>query len=441
MTTRTLEGSSAQSRAQLGDALAALRPGHSLARVFYTDAAFFAADLEHVYYREWLFAGHDCEVADAGDWMLVDIGTHSVIVVRTADGHLKAHHNTCRHRGFRVCDAPEGHAKRRFVCPYHQWSYELDGSLARARQMGDDFDPKSHGLRPAHVASVGGLVFVCVAREAPDVAPLAAMVQPYLAPFELGRAKVAHASRIVEHGNWKLVMENNRECYHCSASHPELCRTFPEAPTHTGGGSADDVAAIDRLVAECEALGLPGRYRAAADAQYRVMRLPFIDDARAMTLSGKPAVAQRLGRVPAEPNTGDLLFYHYPNMWSHFTSDHAITFRILPISATETELVTRWLVHADAVEGRDYDLATLTEVWQATNAQDRALVERNQRGVASPAYEPGPYSPVHEEGVIQFVDWYRGTLAARLGGPAHEVVNPGSRTAPSGRGTARARSR
>lgn len=393
--------------------LASHRPGYSLPQAFYTDQKAFEADLAGIWYRDWLFAGHECEIANPGDWLTLDIGAYSVIVVRTGDGGLRAHHNTCRHRGYRICDAASGHAKRRFVCPYHQWSYELDGTLARARQMGDDFDPKAHGLRSAHAESVGGQIFVCVAKHASDFAPVRAMVEPYLAPFDLRNARVAAQSRIIEHGNWKLVMENNRECYHCAGSHPELCRTFPEAPTHSGGGDNAEQAAIDKLVSDCEALGLPGRYQAAADFQYRVMRLPFIGDARSMTLTGKPAVSMPLGRLPTGPNIGDVLFYHYPSTWNHFTADHAISFRVLPKSATETELVTKWLVHKDAVEGRDYDLGALTHVWNATNAQDTALVERNQRGIASPAYEPGPYSPVHEEGVMQFVNWYRQAMQAR----------------------------
>jgi len=110
------------------------------------------------------------------------------------------------------------------------------------------------------------------------------------------------------------------------------------------------------------------------------------------------------------------LFFHYPNSWNHFLSDHAIVFRMLPVSATETELTTTWLVHEDAVEGVDYDLKRLTEVWIATNDEDRKVVEENQLGVNSPAYEPGPYSQVQESGVMQFVDWYEATLRSRLTG-------------------------
>ena len=314
-----------------------------------------------------------------------------------------------------MCDALKGNVKRRFVCPYHQWSYELDGSLARTRGMSDSFDPTQHGLKPVHAESVEGWIFVCVAEQAPDFGKFRAMVAPYLAPFDLTNTKVAYEQRIVERGNWKLVMENNRECYHCVGSHPELCRTFPDTPVHAGP-DGPDASMLSDFVSKWEALGFPGQYRIADDAQYRVMRLPFLEHARSMTLTGQPAVAKRLGRAPETENIGDTLLFHFPSSWNHVTADHAISFRCLPLSANETELVTKWLVPKDAVEGVDYDLKTLTEVWEATNAQDASLVERNAEGIRSPAYEPGPYSTVHEAGVIQFVDWYCGSLEKRLGG-------------------------
>jgi Rieske 2Fe-2S family protein len=280
--------------------------------------------------------------------------------------------------------------------------------------MTKSLDKSAYGLKRAHAITVSSHIFVCVAEIPPDATPLKSMVEPYLHPYGLDDAKIAFESRIVENGNWKLVMENNRECYHCAGSHPELCRTFPDQPTAGAGGEFADQAEIEELVSMCEALGLPGRFQKAADHQYRIMRMPFLDDARAMTMSGKPAVAKMLGRVPAEPNVGDILLYHYPSTWNHFTADHALSFRLLPISVDETELVTRWIVRKDAVEGVDYDLKALTEVWLATNAQDTALVEQNQAGIRSPAYEPGPYSPLHEGAVMQFVDWYMSTIRRRL---------------------------
>jgi glycine betaine catabolism A len=399
------------------DLLKALRlrkPRHSLPGAFYNDAAIFAADMAEIFYREWIFAAHECEIPNTGDYVTMQLGAYALIITRDATGTLRCHHNTCRHRGFKICDAASGNVKRRFVCPYHQWSYELDGSLARARDMAPGFDPLAHGLRSTHVASTGGMIFVCVADQAPDFAPVRAMVEPYLAPFDLANARIAHESTIVEAGNWKLVMENNRECYHCKGAHPELCRTFPEAPTHTGKGSAKDLAEIATLVARCQAAGLPGNFRIADDWQYRIMRMPFLDDARSMTMTGAPAVSRPLSDRLPSTNIGDVLLFHFPSTWNHVTADHAISFRIVPLGPEQTQLTTKWLVRKDAVEGRDYDLKTLTEVWLATNKQDTALVERNQIGIRSPAYQPGPYSEVQEDGVIQFIDWYAARMAQRL---------------------------
>ena len=209
-------------------------------------------------------------------------------------------------------------------------------------------------------------------------------------------------------------MENNRECFHCRTAHPELCATFPDGTQHSGAGSAEELREITAMIERCEGAGLASRFQAATDWQYRVMRLPLVDGARSMTTDGEPAVAQRFGELPAF-DVGDTLLYHFPSTWNHFMADHAVTFRILPVGPTATELRTTWLVPGDAVEGRDYDVARLTEVWEATNRQDTTLVERVQRGVRSPAYRPGPYAPEEEEGVIQFVDWYAATMRSRIG--------------------------
>lgn len=389
------------------------RPGHSLERSCYTSAALHQLDIELVWHREWIFVGHAASIPQPGDYSTVMVGEYNLLLIRGDDHRVRALHNVCRHRGSVLCDQPHGSARRRIVCPYHQWSYELDGSLAKARHMPDDFEPQLHGLGNAACEIVSGMIFVCVADTPPDFAPVRDLVEPYLAPFDLGRARVAATSTVIEHGNWKLVMENNRECFHCKATHPELCATFPEAPLHSGGGDGDDLVALLRLVQRGEELGLPSAFIASADMQYRAMRMPLLGEARSMTMSGAPAVAKSFGDLPQE-NIGDVLLYHYPSTWNHFVADHAITFSMLPIGPTETQLTTTWLVPADAVEGVDYDIANLTSVWLATNAQDKALVERTQRGVNSPAYQPGPYSPVEEEGVIQFIEWYSATMLQRL---------------------------
>ncbi|GAB4183033.1 MAG: aromatic ring-hydroxylating dioxygenase subunit alpha [Thalassobaculales bacterium] len=403
-------------RAELLQQIRNRRPGYSLGQKFYADPGYYRLDLEAIHHREWLFAGHDCEIAEAGDYFTLTIGDYPVIVLRREDGSIGALHNTCRHRGSRLCATPKGRFGRRIVCPYHQWAYHHDGRLAAARQMMAEIDAGRHGLKPVHCESVGGYIFVCVAPVAPDFAPVRAAIAPYLLPHRLDRARVAFESRIVEKGNWKLVWENNRECYHCRGSHPELCRSFPERPTVTNVDGTDE--ATRAHAARCEAAGLPSAFRLSADGQYRTVRVPLEGEAVSLTMNGRAAVSRPLSDAVTEPAIGSMLLFHYPGTWNHVLGDHAISFRVLPLSPTETEVTTKWLVHRDAVEGRDYDLTTLTEVWLATNDQDRAIVEGNQAGILSPAYEPGPYSQIHEGGVMQFVDWYCATMERNLGATA-----------------------
>jgi Rieske 2Fe-2S family protein len=266
-------------------------------------------------------------------------------------------------------------------------------------------------------------LFVCLAETPPDFAPFRKVMEPYFGPHRLAEAKVAHETTIVERGNWKLVWENNRECYHCQANHPELCKTFPEAPSATGIQSAETDPETLEHWARLEATGLPARFRIDPAGQFRATRTPLLPDVESYTLTGKPAVRKNLSDEVSGERIGTLMLYHYPTTWSHVLIDHAVTFRVLPISANETAVTTKWLVHKDAVEGEDYDLEELTQVWTETNNQDRRIVEENARGIHSPAYEPGPYSTVHEGGVVQFVDWYVRTIEPRLAGESRTPLS------------------
>lgn len=394
----------------------ARQPGYSLDHDLYCDPGVFQQDLEQIWYKEWLFALPSCEIPKTGNYVTLNVGAYPVIVVRGADRKVRAFHNVCRHRGQRLSAKTCG-AAAKLVCPYHQWTYDLDGRLLFARDMGPDFDASQFGLRPVHCEDIGGMVWICLADEPPAIDRFRQTLAPYLAPSGLLEdAKVAHTSTIVEKGNWKLVIENNRECYHCSGSHPELCRTYSDDPLMTvmegpHSASPEILAHWDR----CDAAGIPARFVNQPDMQWRLARVPLMNNAESFTMSTRAAVSRRMGTIPWN-DAGSLMFYHFPSSWHHFLPDHAIVFRLLPISATETEVTSKWLVHKDAVEGRDYDLKALTEVWLATNDEDRRVVEENQAGILSPAYRPGPYSPRQEEGVIHFVDWYCRKMTDRLGG-------------------------
>jgi glycine betaine catabolism A len=271
--------------------------------------------------------------------------------------------------------------------------------------------PSGRGL----FGSSGELGFVCVAAEPPDFEATRQHLEPYLLPHRLTEARVAFQVTIIEEGNWKLVWENNRECYHCASNHPELARTFPDTPTVTSvNGAADDPHIVEHW-RRCESAALASEFKLSPDGQMRTARMPLVDPAVSYTMTGQPAVRRRLSdSIPADLNIGALLLFHYPTTWNHFLGDHAISFRVLPLGPTRTELTTKWLVHRDAVEGVDYDLAELTQVWLATNEQDRRIVRENQIGMNCPTYEPGPLSNVTEGGVRQFIDWYCNRLEQRL---------------------------
>ena len=396
-------------------------PNFSLEQKFYTDPEYYKQDLENIFYKDWLFVGHDCELPKTGSYMTVQIGAYPVVIVRDTQGGIRAFHNSCRHRGSRICAAEKGTAAK-LVCPYHQWTYELDGRLLFARQVGPDFKPAEYGLKPVHCETVAGYIYICVADEAPDFAAFRNLVEPYLAPHNIKDAKVAFESSIIEKGNWKLVWENNRECYHCAANHPELCRTYPEAPSATGVQGVMEDPEINQLWKNCASVGLPAQFNMSEDGRYRITRIPLLRDAVSYTMSGKAAVKKPLSdQVAVSTNIGAMLLFNYPSTWNHLMADHAISFRVLPISAEETLVTTKWLVHKDAVEGVDYNLDELTHVWIQTNDQDRQIVEENAVGIRSPAYQPGPYSVEHEGGVMQFLEWYTNTMTPRLRGEAAKL--------------------
>ncbi|TDN63069.1 aromatic ring-hydroxylating dioxygenase subunit alpha [Paraburkholderia sp. BL10I2N1] len=391
--------------------LATYTPGRPLAQAFYKDTELFEADLALIWQRKWLFAGLSCEIRQAGEWFTVQLGETSVIVVRDREGGVRAFFNTCRHRGSRICAGEKGKSGA-FACPYHQWTYGLDGKLMFARNMGDSFDLSAFSLKPVACEVVAGYVFICLSSTPDDFSGFRRRVEPYLAPHGIEDAKIAYESTIVEKGNWKLVLENNRECYHCSANHPELLRTISEfdGPTDPRYGG-QFAAKTERDEARWRQAGLP--YGPVEEEPvYRMVRAA-LERGVSFTMTGEAACSKVMGTLP-ERDVGALRLLRFPNTWNHALGDHALAFRLLPLGPRETQVTTKWIVHKDAVEGVDYDLETLTAVWKATNAQDQRLVETNQLGINSIGYEPGVYSDQVESGVMAFVDWYIAALREGL---------------------------
>jgi Rieske 2Fe-2S family protein len=400
--------------------------GYSLDAAFYTDPAIYAADLDIIFGRHWIYVGVEPDVPEPGDVMVIDIGDNSVLIVRDDDMGVRAFHNVCRHRGARLVHE-EKSSVANIVCRYHQWTYGVDGKLLFAEHMAPDFDTSCHGLKPIHIRSVSGLLFVCLAKDAPaDIDDFARQIEPYIAPHQLANAKVIKQIDLVEQGNWKLTMENNRECYHCSVSHPELTVSLFEygfgfAPD-TGGPERQALAnrygcLVKDLHQEWEAKGLPSKEIDLLDGRatgFRTERLPLDGAGESQTMDTKAACKRLLGNF-TDAKLGGLSVWTQPNSWHHFMADHIVTFSVLPLTPETTLLRTKWLVHKDAVEGVDYDIDNVTAVWEATNKQDGQLVGYCQSGARTIGYEPGPYSPYTEGLVEKFANWYIERLSAHLG--------------------------
>ena len=410
-------------RRHVASLLAECKPGFALPGACFTDEALYAAELEYIFGRHWLFVASEPEIPEGGDYRTFQIGPWPIFIVRRDDGSIAAFHNTCRHRGSRILLQDSGIAGATLQCPYHRWTYDLDGRVIGCGATGEA-PAAQRRLKPVHVKTLAGLIFVCLADEPPgDFDYMAQRMTPYLAPHGLARAKVAKQVDIIEHGNWKLTIENNRECFHC-AGHPELlCSLFHffgeiDEPSLSGPERAA-YARYQGARRETEAIwrrqGLPWQCIEELHGRptaFRTERLVLDGAGESMTPDTRVASRRLLGDL-SDARLGTLHYHTQPNAWFHFLSDHVLSFATFPLERGRTLVRSTWLVHADAQEGRDYDLEKLTSVWNATNSQDAAFVEETQRGASSPAYEPGPIA-ANEYMVKLFHVWYEERLRAEL---------------------------
>jgi len=380
--------------------------GHTLPQPFYRDPDIYEFDLSAVFGRSWLMLGFEAELPEPGCYFSLAVGRHPIIVVRGRDDVIRGFHNICRHRGAQIC--PEGSGKfSRIVCPYHRWTYGLDGRLMGAARAPEGLNFEEHALVPIHIERLEGCVYGALTAAAPDFSPFRAAAAHFLSPYKLGSAKVAHQTVLVEKANWKLVMENARECYHCAAWHPELKVSFPVV--FNAGFRVTDGTRNEAYVAKMQELGFP--VGPVAGRWWHLGRYPLNPGVETVSADGRPLVAQRLLRTNGI-EIGGLRWATEPNSFCHAFSDYAFMFTAIPAGPEETHVISKWLVAREAREGVDFHIPELTEVWAATNLQDRELAENNQRGINGIGYRPGPYASAAEELVIRFNDWYRETAAS-----------------------------
>jgi glycine betaine catabolism A len=376
------------------------RDGHTLPQQLYTSDMAFDFDMTAIYAESWLAIGLECELPKTGSYISMMIGKWPVILTRDKAGEIRAFHNSCRHRGSMICAVGNGTAPK-LVCPYHRWTYDLDGSLFAANRMADDFVKGDHGLKPVALQNVDGALFICLSDNPPSFGDFGEKLAAYVAPHQLQNAKLAHETVLVEHANWKLVMENARECYHCGTSHLALAKTFPVGMSrHFDSGEDDRIRAFaTSMDAHC----LP--HKPVEGHWWQIARFALNEGCVSISRDGQHLSKKLMCNVNGG-DIGSMRFALDPHSFVHCTADGVFLFSAMPVGPNETHVYSKWYLHKDAVEGVDYDLANLTDLWSETNLEDKQLAENNQVGVNSIGYTPGPYSQEAEMLAQRFTDFY-----------------------------------
>jgi phenylpropionate dioxygenase-like ring-hydroxylating dioxygenase large terminal subunit len=386
--------------------------GYSLDRRFYCDDEVFAADMETVIGRKWIVAGHIDRVRNKGDYFLYKIGNESIIIVRSDDATINAFYNVCRHRGSLICTTPSGRVTR-LTCGYHAWSYGLDGALLAARLMPEDFSKRDNGLHRCHIRVFYGFIFINLSETAPvDFDAAFADLAPYLDFHGFTDAKIAYTQSYPTAANWKLVVENFVECYHCAPAHPEFCSMHPpEALIAFGAGpSSGPAAAVEKYLpavkaweARAAALGRPiGTVDDGPESSHLrlLLQRTIRDGFETETQDGRPASSLMGKRLGFDQGRMYLSFSPFTQLVA--TNDFAVLFLFTPRGAMDTDVDLYWLVDGNASQ---VDVKRMIWGWDETTKQDKVITENNQAGILSKRYQPGRYSE-HERRVVTFQQWY-----------------------------------
>ena len=335
----------------------------------------FAAERERIFARDWICAGRTEQLERAGDFVLADVAGESLIVARGADGRLRAFYNVCRHRGTRLCTQPSGRFAGSIQCPYHAWTYALDGSLIAARTMagGPDFERADFPLFEADVALFDGFVFVSLA---PQPEPFAQAFAPLVGRFARWHVGELRTARTIAYDlacNWKLVFQNYSECYHCPLVHPQL-----DALSPSDSGRND--------LSEGPFLGGYSELRRQGGS---------------LTTTGT-SVRAPLGDVDGDDL--DRVYYYtiFPSLLLSLHRDYVMAHYVQPVAPDRTRVTCAWLFDANAIAAPDFDPSDAVDFWDVTNRQDWAINELTQLGTASRAYVPGPYA--NAEGLLAAFD-------------------------------------
>ena len=347
----------------------------TLAARWYLSPEAFASERERVFSREWICVGRAERLERPGDFFVAVVAGESLIVTRDRAGALRAFYNVCRHRGTRICEELAGHFSGSIQCPYHAWTYGLDGRLNVARNMAEvpGFRTEEYPLHAAATAEWNGFVFVNLAAEPIAFEAAFAPVLERFARWEIGTLRTARSIVYELACNWKLVVQNYSECYHCPLVHPQLDRL---SPSDSGQNDLSEGAFL---------------------GGYSELRT----HGTSLTTSGSTS------RPPVGSVDGadlDRIYYYtlFPSMLLSLHPDYVMVHYLRPIDAERTEVECAWLFDPKTMARADFDPTDAVEFWDMTNRQDWHVNELTYAGLRSRSYTPGPYA--NAEGLLAAFD-------------------------------------
>lgn len=359
----------------------------TLPSVFYFDREHHERELRRIWHRQWLLVGRADTVAEVGDYRVVNVGDQSVIVTRGNDGRLRAFHNTCRHRGSILCQQSRGKFRgQRIVCPYHAWTYSLEGELKATpwRLEGGGFDAGRYPLYDVAVGEWAGFVFINLDENAAPFGDRALADTPArLANWNLGETVTVHTTEFDLECNWKAFWDNFNECLHCPSVHPELCRIVPQFREGLASGNV---------------------IRGDGDESS-----PLIEGAVTWSVGGQTDLPWFEGLTEREQRAGATFGVFPPSGYVVVHVDYARVVHMLPVGAERTRLTVSWLVPPSTVEHPAFSVERLIELGEAVVREDGRASELNQRGLRSHRHESGVLVP-QEIFVREFHDWVREQL-------------------------------
>jgi Rieske 2Fe-2S family protein len=388
------------------------KTNYSLDQEFYVSQHIFDLDVKNIFSKQWVFVGHISRIPNYGDYFLFNIGKESIIIIRDKDNAVHAHYNVCRHRGSQICLENEGNSKV-LICPYHAWTYNIDGSLKGARLMDKDFNKNDWHLHKCNSKIFEGLIFINLSEYPNDFEEFIAPTKKFIEFHGLADAKIAHRQYYPTDGNWKLTLDNFHECYHCQPSHPEYCQVHDKdyivaygAGSNTGPASKKFDNILTEWNTKVKKMGhLTGEYSETEFNDYSrsAERTPLKEGMFTETKTGKP-ISKLMGNFK-DYDCGYTSVGTSPFNSLLMCNDFATLFTFIPISPLYTQVELMWLVHKDAEEGKDYNIEEMKWMWDVTTIADKRIIEDNQKGVLSKKYVPGPLSQM-EKGLEKFKSWY-----------------------------------